>query len=36
MGTPYLTAYAASKWAVRGMTGYVTGSELAIDGGVTA
>jgi 3alpha(or 20beta)-hydroxysteroid dehydrogenase len=31
MGTPYLTAYAASKWAVRGMT-KVAAKELAASG----
>ena len=31
MGTPYLTAYAASKWAVRGMTKAVA-KELAASG----
>jgi 3alpha(or 20beta)-hydroxysteroid dehydrogenase len=31
MGTPYLTAYAASKWAVRGMT-KVAAKELAAAG----
>jgi 3alpha(or 20beta)-hydroxysteroid dehydrogenase len=31
MGSPYLTAYAASKWAVRGMT-KVVAKELARDG----
>jgi 3alpha(or 20beta)-hydroxysteroid dehydrogenase len=31
MGSPYLTAYAASKWAVRGMT-KVLAKELARDG----
>jgi 3alpha(or 20beta)-hydroxysteroid dehydrogenase len=31
MGTPYLTAYAASKWAVRGMTKCVA-KELAASG----
>jgi 3alpha(or 20beta)-hydroxysteroid dehydrogenase len=40
-GPPYLTAYAASKWAVRGMSKVAAkelaqGSELVIDGGVTA
>lgn len=35
MGSPFLMAYAASKWAVRGMS-KVAAKELAIDGGVTA
>jgi 3alpha(or 20beta)-hydroxysteroid dehydrogenase len=52
IGSPFLTAYAASMWAVRGMSKvaakelaqfgvrvnslHATGSELVIDGGVTA
>jgi len=39
-GNRFLVAYSGSKFAVRGMTksaaSYITGAELAVDGGATA